>query len=159
MTFTHPNITYLDPPGSRSAQHKQDEPLAKADESTSEKSVRHIGEKANRTLSDLAKSVSGTYNGKGTLTLNGEVIESYSSIKVIIKKIDNKTVSVDVIEGGTSFFAKPGEYSVSQMPKGGYKLTNKAIPSAEITIDTKKNIRYTHPRINIDGTIYQLQIK
>lgn len=155
LTFTYPDITYLDPPNSKNDQY-----TTKPDnEQSSQISTKKLSNKSNRTLSDLAKNVVGSYSGKGTLTYKGDMIESYSSVEIVISRIDNKTVNVNVIESGEPFFTQPSEYSITKTKDGGYKLTNIKFPSAEIRIDNKKKVNYIHPNVNIEGTIYQLQIE
>lgn len=155
LTFTYPNITYLDPPNSQSDQQT----TKPVEEQSSQISTKKLSNKSNRTLSDLAKNIVGTYFGKGTLTYKGDVIESYSRVEITISRIDNKTVSVNVIESGEPFFEQPSEYSVTKTEDGSYKLTNIKFPSAVIRIDNKKKVYYIHPNVNIEGTIYQLQIE
>lgn len=155
LTFTYPNITYLDPPNSQSDQQT----TKPVEEQSSQISTKKLSNKSNRTLSDLAKNIVGTYFGKGTLTYKGDVIESYSRVEITISRIDNKTVSVNVIESGEPFFEQPSEYSVTKTEDGSYKLTNIKSPSAVIRIDNKKKVYYIHPNVNIEDTIYQLQIE
>lgn len=155
LTFTYPDITYLDPPNSQS-DHQTTKPV---DEQSSQISTKKLSNKSNRTLSDLAKNVVGKYSSKGILTYKGDIIETYSRVEIVISRIDSKTVSVNVIESEEPFFAQPSEYSVTKTEDGGYKLTNIKFPSAEIRIDNKKKVHYIHPDVNIEGTIYQLQIE
>lgn len=75
-------------------------------------------------------------------------------------RIDRNTVSVDVIdEQGESFFAAPGKYAVTPNKKGGFVLKHKSIPSALITIGKDRRASYVHPRVDIDGEIYKLDIR
>ncbi len=113
--------------------------------------------KSNKTLNDYAKQIEGTYIGKGSLIFENEVIETYNNIKVVVKRIDKNTVNVNVIESnGEDFFASVNKYEIA---KNGnkYTLTLQGIPSAQITI-TNKQLKYNHPKVNIDNDIYTLDI-
>lgn len=112
---------------------------------------------SNRSLKDNAKAVSGTFIGRGSLRKGGIVQEQYKSIKVIITRIDKNNVSVSVIESDESFFSSELRYSVTKS-KNGYLLKLSGISSATISIDNDGKLTYQHPKVNIDGDIYTLQI-
>lgn len=114
--------------------------------------------RANRTLNNYANTISGVYEGTGQLLQEGRKIESYAKVRIEIAAIDRITVSVDVIEGGESFFYSAMEYSVSKDKNGGYKLISKEIPDAIITINASDSLKYIHPSVNIEGAIYSLEI-
>lgn len=111
-----------------------------------------------RTLNDNAKFVSGTYSGTGYLSQKGKIIEEYSNAKVVVLRIDNNTVSVDVVESGESYFSTKSKYQVQKKGKNTYVLSLKGIPDAFITIDNAGHLAYIHPKVNIDGEIYTLNI-
>lgn len=113
--------------------------------------------KSSKTLNDYAKQISGTYIGKGNLIFEKEIIENYSNIKVVISREDKNTVAVSVIENnGDEFFTSINKYDVTK--KGSrYTLTLQDIPSAKITINGKQ-LKYNHPKVNIDNDIYTLDI-
>lgn len=115
---------------------------------------------SSKTLKDNATKVEGTYIGKGSLMQNKKEIESYEDISIIIKRSAKDVVSVSVVESnGDSFFTSDGEYTVKKLSNGKYELTMKNEKNAIITIDTKSNLVYIHPRVNIDSDIYTLNIK
>lgn len=123
-------------------------------------STKKLGSSASsKTLRDNASKVEGTYVGTGSLTQNGSVIESYNEISITIKKSGKDVVLVNVIEDGEQFFDSDEEYSVRKLSDGKYELTLKGVKTAKITIDTKNNLVYIHPRVNIEGDIYSLSIK
>lgn len=111
-----------------------------------------------RTLNDYSKLVSGTYSGAGYLAQNGKVIEEYAAIKVVVLRINNSTVNVDVIENGESYFSTKTKYQVKKKGKNTYVLSLEGISDASITIDNAGNLTYIHPKVNIDGEIYTLNI-
>lgn len=111
-----------------------------------------------RSLTDNAKFVSGTYTGSGYLTQKGKVIEEYSAMKVVVLHIDNNTVNIDVVENGESYFSSKTEYKVKKKGKNTYVLFLEDIPDAFITIDNVGHLTYIHPKVNIDGEIYTLNI-
>lgn len=114
---------------------------------------------AARNLRDNGKQVAGTYVGTGRLMLNGEEVESYTDIKVVLKRIDKNNVLVEVYESGEAFFNTGDKYSIKKAGNGRFTLSLKGIPSATITISKNKNMVYLHPKVNIEGEIYALEIK
>lgn len=114
---------------------------------------------ATRNLRDNGKQVAGTYVGTGRLMLNGEEVESYTDIKVVLKRIDKNNVLVEVYESGEAFFNTGDKYSIKKAGNGKFTLSLKGIPSATITISKNKNMAYLHPKVNIEGEIYTLEIK
>lgn len=112
---------------------------------------------ARRKSIDFAQVVSGTYLGNGTLLYNGSTIESYSSIEVVIDRKTKNTVNVRVIENGESFFASNLEYPVKRVDDG-YELKLTGISNAVISIDNNGNLSFYHPKVNIDGLLYTLNI-
>lgn len=111
-----------------------------------------------RTLTNNANYVSGTYTGSGYLAQKGKVIEEYSAIKVVVLRIDNNTVNIDVVENGESYFSSKTRYQVKKKGKNTYVLSLEDIPDAFITIDKAGHLTYIHPKVNIDGEIYTLNI-
>lgn len=113
-----------------------------------------------KTLKDYASKIEGTYVGSGTLKQGANLIEDYTGIKVTIKKQTKDIVLVNVVESdGSKFFSSDGEYSIKKNSNGSYSLTLKGIKNATIEIDTKNNLVYLHPRVNIENEIYILNIK
>lgn len=111
-----------------------------------------------RTINDNAKLVSGSYFGTGYLTQKGKVIEEYAKIKVVILRIDNNNVNVDVFENGESYFSKTNKYQVTKKGKNTYVLSLDGISDALITIDNAGHLTYIHPKVNNDGEIYTLNL-
>lgn len=111
-----------------------------------------------RTLTDNANFVSGTYTGSGYLAQKGKVIEEYSAMKVVVLRIDNNTVNIDVVENGESYFSSKTKYQVKKKGKNTYVLSLEGISDAFITIDNAGHLTYIHPKVNIDGEIYTLNI-
>lgn len=114
---------------------------------------------ARRNLRDYGRQVAGTYIGTGRLMLNGEEVESYTDIKVVLKRIDKNNVLVEVYESGEAFFNTGDKYSIKKSGNDKFALTLKGIPSATISISQDKNMVYLHPKVNIEGEIYTLEIK
>ncbi len=123
-------------------------------------STKKLGSSASsKALKDNASKVEGTYVGSGSLSQSNSVIESYSNISVTIKKSGKDVVLVNVIDDGEQFFDSDEEYSVRKLSDGKYELIHKSVKTAKITIDTRNNLVYIHPRVNIEGDIYSLSIK
>lgn len=131
-------------------------------ERTSSRSSSTVARKkssvSRRSLTDNAKFVSGTYTGSGYLAQKGKVIEEYSAIKVVVLRIDNYTVNIDVVENGESYFSSKTKYQVKKKGKNTYVLSLEGISGAFITIDNAGHLTYIHPKVNIDGEIYTLNI-
>lgn len=125
---------------------------------TSSTVARRKSSISKRTSNDNAKFVSGTYSGTGYLSQKGKIIEEYANAKVVVLRIDNNTVNVDVIESGESYFSTKSKYQVTKKGKNTYVLSLKGIPDAFITIDNAGHLTYIHPKVNIDGEIYTLNI-
>lgn len=112
-----------------------------------------------KTLKDNAAKIEGTYVGEGTLKQGNEIIETYNSISISIKRKSKDIVLVNVIESdGSKFFATDGEYNIKKQSDGKYVLTLNGINNATIEIDTNNSLIYIHPRVNIDNEIYILTI-
>ena len=131
-------------------------------ESTSSKGSSTVARRkfsvSKRTLTDNANYVSGTYTGSGYLAQKGKVIEEYSAMKVVVLRIDNNTVNIDVVENGESYFSSKAKYQIKKKGKNTYVLSLDGISDAFITIDKAGHLTYTHPKVNIDGEIYTLNI-
>lgn len=123
-----------------------------------EDSLTTVAKRKIRTLNDYAKFVSGTYSGAGYLAQKGKIIEEYSAMKVVVLRIDNNTVNIDVIENGASYFSAKTKYQVKKKGKNTYVLSLDGISDAFITIDNAGHLTYIHPKVNIDGEIYTLNI-
>lgn len=120
--------------------------------------TRRKSSMSRHSLTNNAKLVSGTYSGTGYLAQKDKIIEKYSNVKVVVSRIDNNTVNVDVIENGESYFSTKSKYQVKKKGKNTYVLSLNGIPDAFIKIDNAGHLTYIHPRVNIDGEIYTLNI-
>lgn len=108
---------------------------------------------------DKAKRIAGTYIGQGRLLDSKRVEEeSYTSIKVVIDRVDKDKVEVSIIESDEEFFADKLIYKIISNRKGTYKLSLENMPSETIEIDSKGNLRFTHNKVNINDEIYSLRI-
>lgn len=153
LVFRHPQLAFAAPAAIA-------EPASSRARRNVKPATNPQSDKATRTIRDNATKVAGTYSGTGQLLQKLEEVESYEGIRIIVTRINRNTVSVEVIDGqGESFFAEPGTYTVVPNKKGGYVLKHKSIPSALITIGRDRSAKYVHPRVNIDGHIYKLEIK
>ena len=122
-------------------------------------SKKQLTEKSAKTLKNYGKQVANTYVGTGKLTQNKTTIESYSNIKVKVEYVNKDEVKVNVTESnGSDFFTNYSLYKVEKKKNGSYLLTHSKIASATITIDANGNLKYNHPKVNIDGEVYNLQI-
>lgn len=122
-------------------------------------SNRKISQQSTKTLKDFGAQLEGEYIGNGKLTKGSETIEAYHTIKVVLKRVSQNIVSVNVIESnGNKYFPIDSNYKIEKEDDGSYVLTLEGISSATIQIDGSGNLNYSHPRVNIDGDIYSLSI-
>lgn len=126
--------------------------------SQSTSSARSRTSKSKKTLKDFGKQIAGTYVGTGKLLEKDNVVESYNDIKVVVKRQSNNSVEVEVFESnGDAFFNNASIYRVNKK-NDAFNLSLNGIPSAIITIDADTDMIYYHPKVNIDGVIYTLEI-
>lgn len=107
---------------------------------------------------DVSKFVSGSYIGTGSLSQKGKIVEEYDLVKVLITRIDNANVLIDVVEGGESFFSSKIRYQVVKKGKNTYVLSLNGVPGASIIIDANGRLTFMHPKVNIEGELYTLNI-
>lgn len=112
-----------------------------------------------RSLNDNAKMVTGIYTGTGHLSQAGNAIEEYASIQVVVTRMDNNNVWIDVVESGESFFSSKTQYQVEKKGRNTYMLSLNGMPDAYITIDNHGTLTYMHPQVKIDGEFYTLNIE
>lgn len=123
-------------------------------------SRKTLGDKSRKSLKDFGQAIEGVYKGIGTLTdKNGNIIEEYSEIEIEISRVDNKNVTINVIDdNGEQFFVSPNPYKVSKGSNGNYSLSHSKIQGADVLIDKNGKATYKHPKVNIDGDMYTLKI-
>lgn len=139
------------------AKHSEEQRPVTASKGTSS-TARSIASKSTKTFKDLGKLVAGTYVGTGKLTLKGKMIEEYKNIQIVFTKIDKTDVNAEIIESnGESFFSSDNRYSISKNGND-FSLVLQGIPSAVVTIKENGHLSYYHPKVNIDGDIYTLEI-
>lgn len=143
--------------GASQTQTMKETTLKKVEEGTSV-SKKRLSEKSSKSLKDYGKQTEGEYVGNGTLTQNGETIESYNDVKVRIERISKNEVYVNVIADGEEFFERPSKYKITKNKNGSYILKHSNISAATITISKNGNLTYHHPKINIEGELYALKI-
>ena len=107
---------------------------------------------------DVSKFVSGSYIGTGSLSQKGKIVEKYDLVKVLITRIDNANVLIDVVEGGESFFNSKIRYQVVKKGKNTYVLSLNGVSGASIIIDKNGRLTFKHPKVNIEGELYTLNI-
>lgn len=135
------------------------EAFEKEENSMSSSSAKSRSSKSNRSLSDVGRMVEGTYVGSGKLLYEKSEVETYKDIKVILKRLDKNTVMVDVYESNDEpYFNGSHKYNIKKNGAGKYQLSLDGIPSATITIDSRKQMVYLHPKVRIDGDLYTLEI-
>lgn len=116
-------------------------------------------QKAARTLRDYGKAVAGTYRGTGKLRQGETTVESYGNMTVTIERTDKSSVAVSVTDDyGEPFFNNKATYGVKKGRGRSYRLTLNGIPSATISVGGNGKLAYIHPKVNIDGEIYTLEI-
>ena len=158
MLFTYPEIVAEENPATSEAEESA--PVSVSNRKISVTTENVVTDKSSRSLKDYGAKVAGEYVGSGILRLKDDVVEKYNNIKVVVKRKDRKTVTVDVIDdAGESYFNMPSKYLVDSDLEGGYTLTHNEISQAKIEINAKKVLIYLHPRVNIDNEVYTLEIE
>ena len=114
--------------------------------------------KVSNARTDNARKIEGTYLGNGTLMLGKSVDEKYSDIAVILERVDKNHVSVRIIESNEDYFETPLVYEISKDKKGNYVLNIQGLPEAIIKISSKGLLTFNHKKVNIEDTIYTLEI-
>lgn len=159
IQFTQPTFNRRPSEISNRVNGQSEQARATADhKDQSSVSTKKLSNKSTKTFSDFGAVIEGEYIGTGTLYLGQDVIERYSDIQVSISRVDKTTVEVNVIESdGNVFFSEGATYDIKKDKIGKYTLTHSDISKATIIIN-KKQASYRHPRVNIDGDIYILEI-
>lgn len=144
--------------GSDGSENTNKTPIVKENIDMGETSVaRRKNSVSTKVINDFGRLIAGTYIGRGSLLQNDNIVEKYEKINITVKRINKNTVSVDVFENGDAFFSSKTEYSIKK-DVDKYLMSLKGIPSAVISIDAQGNLVYYHPKVNIDGEIYTLEI-
>ena len=121
--------------------------------------TKRLTDKSTKSFKDYGAMIEGIYVGTGKLRLRDDIVERYSGIQVVITRIDKDRVDVNVVEdNGNEFFSNPSTYEIVKNANNSYTLTHSDISKATIKIDKHKNAIYLHPRVNIDGDLYVLEI-
>lgn len=176
LTFTFPDIVLLDPPQNtmnnvstnsnnnpypnNNVSQNTSDVARKNDNNTQSNGVKSQKKlKKTTNTKDLAQDITGDFVGTGSLMKNGEVIESYNGISVVIRHVDINTVGINVIEkDGTAFFSSDILYSVQMNDNGVYKLKEMSDPNQTIDISTVGIMEFEHTKVNIEDELYNLMI-
>ena len=100
----------------------------------------------------------GTYVCDGKLSKHQEVIESYANMILVLKRKDDKKVSVEVLMDGNERIFEPLDFIVDAKGNGKFELFSKLMDYIEIEISNNE-IKYANYKVNIEGEIYQLKIE
>lgn len=108
-------------------------------------------------IKDYGKKLQGEYTVKGTLKSNNEVVETYSNLIIIIKRIDNKTVTVEIADNNQETILEPEKYIIK---KNGntFVLTSTNNSYSTLKIENDK-IEYKNSNIIIDDVKYIITLK
>ena len=170
---TNQDFTFTKPKFNTVSQTKKEVPNVESKKATQETkdssvsskslktstSTKKLNDKSTKSFKNHGATVEGSYIGTGSLSMGGQIIESYKDIAVKIVRVDDNTVTVNVTESnGVDFFNEPATYTIKKDANGNFTLTHDDIAKATIKIDRNKKAIYLHPRVNIDGDIYTLKI-
>lgn len=117
------------------------------------------GSKVNKNRSDNAKKIVGKYVGNGKLLLGKNSIETYDDIIIQIERVDKDYVNIRIIENGEDYFDEPLVYKVSKSEGGYFKLSIDDLPDAVIKIFNNGKLEFNHKKVNIEDSIYTLDIQ
>ena len=168
FAFTQPNLKIVSQPvqeetkanvESKKATQETKDSSVSSKSLKSSTSTKKLNDKSTKSFKNHGATVEGSYIGTGSLSMGGQIIESYKDIAVKIVRVDDNTVTVNVTESnGVDFFNEPATYTIKKDANGNFTLTHDDIAKATIKIDRNKKAIYLHPRVNIDGDIYTLKI-
>ena len=154
--------TLLHPNPEKNAPEAKEEVKSTRKKASSGKAVETSSPKSSKVSKSRtapANKIAGNYFGTGQLLNNKKQEESYSNIEIEITPVDKNSVKVRIIEDGEDFFEEPLVYNVRVDNKGIYQLKIGNIPTAIITITKSGALSFTHPKVNIDDTMYNLVIR
>lgn len=87
------------------------------------------------------------------------MVEEYSSVTIYIQAKGRNRVEITVLDDdGEQFFDSSIVYKVTKDRNGGYTLRHEKNNGSVITIDKDGRIEFLHPKVNIDGEYYTLQV-
>lgn len=157
IVFTKPEIVYETPKKSQDVEQTKIRP-ARA-KSTNTTQGKNGTQKAKRNIGVNTKKIQGSYVGSGKIKQGNETVETLKGVTIQIKRINDSTVAVDIIEvDGNNFFGASTKYTATKHENGGMILKHQTIPEAIISIDKDGIIKYMNPSLEVDGTIYTLSI-
>lgn len=101
---------------------------------------------------NLAAKVSGTYVGTGKLTLLGMEMDTFSGMKMTIRKSSNEYVLVmPQFADGTDFFQKETIFKILQTSDGSFVLTSDNNRAVKLEISKSGRLTYENPSVSVDG--------
>lgn len=159
LNFTE--VVFTEPFRTNIGTNDANVPQKPSSEGVEEVSVsrKQLTQKTSRTFNDYGRQLAKEYVGTGELKLNNSTVESYNNIRVVIKRTSKNEVQVNVVESnGSEYFDNYSTYRIEKKENGSFLLIHSTIQSATITIDTNGNLKYNHPKVNIDGDVYELHI-
>lgn len=104
--------------------------------------------------------VAGTYIGTGKIILDGKQVGLLENMRILIDNVDGKSVSVDVQDSkGEPCLGTKNLYDVKSSDGNTYIMSLIGNSDAVIRIDSNGSMEYIHPKVEVDGNIFTLDIK
>ncbi len=104
--------------------------------------------------------VAGTYIGTGKIILDGKQVGLLENMRILIDNVDGKSVSVDVQDSkGEPCLGTKNLYDVKSPDGNTYTMSLIGNSDAVIRIDSNGSMEYIHPKVEVDGNIFTLDIK
>lgn len=104
--------------------------------------------------------VAGRYIGTGKIILDGKQVGLLENMRILIDNVDGKFVSVDVQDSnGESCFDTKNLYDVKSSGNNTYTMSIIGNSDAVIRIDSNGVMEYIHPKVEVNGNIFTLDIK
>lgn len=106
------------------------------------------------------QAVTGTYIGTGKIMLKGKQVGLLENMRILIDNVDGKFVFVDVQDSnGEPCFGTKNLYDVKSSDGNTYTMSLIGNSDAVIHIDSNGSMEYIHPKVEVDGNIFTLDIK
>lgn len=100
---------------------------------------------------DLARQITGTYVGDGSLTYYGIEASKFPGMKIIISRSSSDYVLLKIIQANNTTLLKESVFKVLQTSTKDFILSSDSSPYAKVNIDKNGNLSYTNPSITVDN--------
>ncbi len=100
---------------------------------------------------DLAKQITGTYVGDGTLTHPDINPLKFPGMKIIISRSSSDYVILRIVQADNTTLLENDVFNILQTSTKDFILRCETFPNTKVNIDKNGNISYTNPHISVRG--------